>query len=400
MALAWLLAFYQFRILGRLRSPLAASYWSAFLFAALSRGFDVPAVYTAVDSIVGYPNLSEFLSSICVILAVLSVQVFVYLSLLPHRAEFRVVPLVTGVSSLLAMVALFFVGGPVPKLLDNEQYYGVPGSIAAFRAVYLAYLLLSGLVLISVLTRYALAGQEARIKVGFGLMAVGGTFGLLHVANDVGALFPPNLRPFKWWGEAWFGEVMTFPFFLLFVTGALMPVWDRTLRAFRAQVAFLRLRGLWRELRNVCPEVGLLPNRTMLQDILDPRDATFRLHQQVAEIRDAAFIISAFADLRVLQVAKNIADRLPDLRERAALVEAAQVRAGMEARRRGLPAQKGAREAPCAQSTGLQEEVRHLMLVARHVAGSPVMRLLLERLKQSSEMVPSTSRTDVWMKNG
>lgn len=389
LVFAWLLAVYQFRLLP-VRSALAASYWSAFLLAAVSRIFKFPPIGTAIDSALEYPNVSQLLAGVCIISATLGVQSFVYLSLMPHRPRFRIASAVAGGVVLAATVALFFAAGSVPQNLSDQQYYGLPATLWAYRALYLAYLFLAAAVLTGVLTHYAVASQSARVRMGFGLMASGGVFALAHLVNDVGSLFPPSVRPLGW-GDKWISDLLVPPFFLLVVAGALMPVWDRALSGIRAHVTFLRLRSFWRDLRDACPEVCLLPDRPLWKDILDPRDVHFRLHQQVAEIRDAGFILSAFSHPNAGAVAMEMAEASLGPDREAALREAVSLITGLERRRGGAPAHQNGTGAASSQSS-LPDELAHLALVADYVTRSQLMNALRERLNLGEQKVTSDTK--------
>lgn len=134
------------------------------MVAALSRAFDHPSVYTRVDGLAGLPNVSEVISTASGVLALLSVQHFVYLSLVPHRVQLRVVSLVASGAVLSAMVGLFLASGPIRQPIDPHAYPAMPGTIVAYRSVYLGYFMIFAWVLTAVLARYAFAGEDAQFR--------------------------------------------------------------------------------------------------------------------------------------------------------------------------------------------------------------------------------------------
>ena len=93
-------------------------------------------------------------------------------------------------------------------------------------------------------------------------------------------------------------------------------------------MAFIRLRGLWLELRSVLPSAALLPERPIWVDVLDLRDATFRLHRQVIEIRDASCAMASQTEPRVRLFTSDAPDVFhPNQEKGPALGEGASVRA-------------------------------------------------------------------------
>ena len=88
--LTWVGTLYQVRsLLRRSRDPVIRYYWLSLLFISLALTFAVPTVYAAIDGLARVPNLSKLLANGSAVLAALSVQSAVYLSLVSEHNSFR-----------------------------------------------------------------------------------------------------------------------------------------------------------------------------------------------------------------------------------------------------------------------------------------------------------------------
>jgi hypothetical protein len=300
---------------------------------------------------------------------------------------------------LLTMLVLFFSAGPLSETWNFWEYYHL-GTVAAYRLTYLTYMVVSAAMVTGLWSRYAFASDALELRVSFALMTTGGVSGLGYLANDAGVVFGAlGWHPFSWWGDTGLSDLLISLAIILVVAGAMMPVWGRVVQAVRAHLAFLRLRGLWLQLRAACPTVALLPERPLWKDALNLGDASFRLHRQVVEIRDATYALAAFAHPRSRRVASEIAASLclhPE--DQLALEEAARLQTGLESLRRGKSEEaRRADDRPepvhhvKVGREGFWGEVSHLTRVAKHVAGSAAMRATLHRLAQAGEVSARTS---------
>lgn len=151
-------------------------------------------------------------------------------------------------------------------------------------------------------------------------------------------------------------------------TTAWFPPLALTCQQCRMWSAWWRLRPLWAILSRAVPEVRLPPQPgTRLS-------ARYRLHRRVIEIRDGELMLRPYWDSRAASRAADAARSAglpPDRRD--AVIEAALIRAALDARMKGAPPGKGRQPGPAVPvpENTLGAETAQLLLVARAIRHPP-----------------------------
>ena len=393
--IAWLGTIYHFRILLRRgRSVLVVYYWLALLFISLALTFAIPPVYVIVNTLADIPRLSKLLTNVCAVLAVLSAQNAVFLSLVSESNVFRLrlSSFANASLALLVMIVLFFTSGPLPDAPDFRKDYAI-GTFAAYRFAYLTYMALSAVLVTYLWLKYTLASESVLIKLSFGLMASGGLVGLIHLLNDAGAVLAGlRLHALPWWSDLGVNYLLIGLAITFVMAGGMMPVWSRAMQALRSYVTYFRLRPLWLELCRACPSVVPPIEDSIWRDALSLRNANFRLHRQVIEIRDASSAVSRFANPYTLRLIREIAESMKlEPVESAALVEAVWLRTTLDALKSvdelplRLTESRSEVSIQYPNNVSFREEVNHLIRVTRHMEGSPQIRTAFDALGYPTE---------------
>jgi hypothetical protein len=165
------------------------------------------------------------------------------------------------------------------------------------------------------------------------------------------------------------------------IAGVTVTAWfprvESGVSRYRMWAAWWRLRPLWTALVLAFPDIRLEQPRGAR---LGPR---YLVQRRVTEIRDAELALRPYLDARVGGEAAEAARRagLPPGR-RDAVVEAAVITAALAARRDGAVASTGGTEPGPATAplNDLNAETARLVLVAREIRRSPIVRRLAARL--------------------
>lgn len=386
-------AYYLRSFLTRDRSPSLVFYWYALLFISIALTLVLPQVFSALNQWSRTPNLSRLVANSATVLAALCVQNAVLWSLVGDSVRFRLQWVQTSVAAatVTAIVALFFTIGRLPDAWEFSDYYHL-GNVAAYRFVYLGYMGIAALVLTVIWARFAIASVDLRLKTEFSLLAVGGATGLAYLANDAGVVAKAlGWNSPSWWANERYTSLLIGVAVTLMFLGATTPGWLHLIHSIRAHLAFLRLRRLWLTLRAAVPQVVLISVNPLWKDLLDPRGATFKLHRQVVEIRDALLLLRRSTDPSSQEVANTVASVMHlDESESLALSDAALVWQATNGRRPDRvgrpPAKLGSGSLPPAgpRAAGFWREVAQLSAVARHLRDSAAMQELKLRISEGT----------------
>ena len=370
-AVAGLALLYKLRVLRTDRSVTQVALLANFFFLFVTYTVSTPAVWAATSSAVGIVNFSGLLSQSCVILLTACQQiVLLHLSHEAPVAWRKARPRLIGLGLVLAaMVALFTAAtsrGEKPDdfAIDSAQYY--PAYLALYLLAYAA-----NQVDVGVLGwRYARIAPHPWMRRGLYLIAATLPFALLYTgcraADIVAAQFGVG-------GQAWepVAQVAVTIATLSKTLGWILPDWGRHLTAlwqrFTDYRAYRELGPLHREVTSQIPEPVLH---------LEPdTDLRTRLYRRLVEIRDAQWALRVWIPAGVADAAEERA-RAAGLAgtDLAATVEAAQLRAALEAR----AAQRRPAVHPptprVAEPQDLAAELAFQRKLARAFTTSPIVR--------------------------
>jgi hypothetical protein len=173
------------------------------------------------------------------------------------------------------------------------------------------------------------------------------------------------------------------------IAGATVTAWFPAVlsasRDCQAWAAWFRLRPLWALLVAAAPGVQLpaQPGTRL--------NARYRLHRRMIEIRDAELALRPFRDSRTAQDAADavISAGLPE-DEHDAVIEAVMIVTALRMRQSGTPA-CGGRDGGCIlsePSNDLESEAVRLLLVARAIRHSPIVRRAASRHRPAAARQP------------
>lgn len=383
-------AYYIRSFVKRGRSPSLVFYWYALLFISIALTLVLPEVFGVLNRWSRTPNLSRLLANSATVLAALSVQNAVMCSLLadPARARLQWAQTVVAATAVVAMAVLFFTIGALPEAWEFSDYYHL-SHVAAYRFVYLGYMGVAALLLTAIWARFAVASVDLRLKAEFTLLTIGGATGFAYLANDAGVVAKAlGWHSPTWWANEQYTSLLIGVAVMLMFFGATTPGWLHLIHSLRSHISSLRLRKLWLVARAAVPRVALISVDPSVdpwwKELLDPRGATFKLHRQVVEIRDALLLLRREVDPAwqegVLAAASSL--KLSGSETRAVSDAILLRQAGSGARREGAGGPTASTTAPSLNERGPKAapfwtEVGQLLVVAKHLRGSEASRAVM-----------------------
>ncbi|WP_433859271.1 MAB_1171c family putative transporter [Streptomyces kronopolitis] len=368
---AGLALLYKLRVLRIDRSVTQVALLGNFFFLFVTYTVSTPAVWAALSSAVGIVNFSGLLSQSCVVLLTACQQVV--LLHLTHDAPLawrKARPRLIGLGLvLLAMVALFTAAtsrGEKPDdfALDSAQYY--PAYLTLYLLAYAANQIDVGVLG----WRYARIAPHPWMRRGLYLIAATLPFALVYTgcraADIVAAQFGVS-------GQGWepVAQVAVTIATLSKTLGWILPDWGRHLTAlwgrFTDHRAFRELGPLHREVTSQIPDPVLH---------LEPdTDLRTRLYRRLVEIRDAQWALRVWTPAEVAGAAEEraLAAGLTGT-DLAATVEAAQLRAALEARAAQVRPAVHPQTPRVAEPEDLAAELAFQRKLARAFTTSPIAR--------------------------
>ncbi|MEV6564798.1 MAB_1171c family putative transporter [Streptomyces kronopolitis] len=368
---AGLALLYKLRVLRTDRSVTQVALLGNFFFLFVTYTVSTPAVWAALSSAVGIVNFSGLLSQSCVVLLTACQQVV--LLHLTHDAPLawrKARPRLIGLGLvLLAMVALFAAAtsrGEKPDdfALDSARYY--PAYLTLYLLAYAANQIDVGVLG----WRYARIAPHPWMRRGLYLIAATLPFALVYTgcrAADIAA------AQFGVSGQAWepVAQVAVTIATLSKTLGWILPDWGRHLTAlwgrFTDYRAFRELGPLHREVTSQIPDPVLH---------LEPdTDLRTRLYRMLVEIRDAQWALRVWTPAAVAGAAEEraLAAGLTGT-DLAATVEAAQLRAALEARAAQVRPGVHPQTPRMAEPQDLAAELAFQRKLARAFTTSPIAR--------------------------
>ena len=393
---AWAAAAYKLPAVRRKRAdPGPLFYWLTLTTLALALTLLVPSIYVWIDHVTGVSNLARLLGDGFGLVTAWSVQSFLaYLNFPAHQAKvtarrlaYLLIPTVIALSVLFAWV-------PVEEgALSFVQRSGDIPSVLAYRLVFLGFLGLAAFNVMRFSWRYAKVASRPSLRVGLRLDALGGVVGLLFVTHEgLFVLSRAAGSPYPIPQPVTVSGVLIVFGVLLTVGGSTMPAWGPRAgvpwlyHRFSAHCSLARLYPLWLALYRATPEIALLPPPNRLVDLLNVRDANFRLYRRVIEIRDGRLALRPYGDSRVGGIARELGyDAGLSEVERQALIEAAMLTAAIRRKATGQIADHAPSSYSIAGGTDIADEVTELERVAYWFARSCFMRSVLARMDQMED---------------
>jgi hypothetical protein len=371
--LAWLAAFYKLPRLRRQPDASLITLCVAFMLLAATFTISTPAIWLRIDRLVGYPNISALLSQGSVIIFTAVLQVLLLLWLNSRQVAWaKIRPRSLAFAMALAAMAILFL--LAPKAPENPTDFAVDNAgqpyYAAYLLLYVAAFAVMQIEVIRLCGRYARSCGRPWFRLGLRISMVGAALGIIYclarTADVAGAL--SRLDPDRWETVprlgAGGGEI-------LYLIGWTMPSWGPRLSAAWAWMASYRahrqLYPLWAALYKLTPEIALDPPKSRIDDILNVRDLSFRLHRRVVEIQDGRFALRPYLAVAIAGGPRATAAdtaRAPGQVDPAA--EAARLRVAIDAKASNVPPADTMPSAPgLAGQDDFHGEMKWLIAVAR-----------------------------------
>ncbi|MBV9278925.1 MAG: hypothetical protein JOZ41_02480 [Chloroflexi bacterium] len=344
----------------------------------------IPPITAWLDRLTGVANLARLLGNGLGLVAAWQAQTFMaHLNQPEERVRARVRWAGWLLLLALAVMASLFALAPVKREASDfwRQYRGAP-YMPVYRIVFLTYLGGAFAYAAHLARRNARIADSPSLIVGLRLATAGGVFGLIYAVEALLVVSAPfGLGGFLPYANA-VGQVFIALAATCTVVGLTMPKWGPRARIpelygwYRLRRAYRRLYPLWAVLYRAVPAIALLPPRRLWADALATRDLRFRLYRRVVEIRDGFLALRPYVDPTVADRARELCEEagLPP-EEAQAVVEAASLKAALDARRRG---ERPINAAPSifgmTGGTDIAGDVAMLERVARCYARSAIVR--------------------------
>jgi hypothetical protein len=292
--LTWLTAAYTGRsYLRARRDPRVAAYWHSTVLLAAALTAVVPAVYLAIDRVLGLPNAARWIGNSLILLAAYR-QDGLY-TVMPgasapawRRHRQLLVYLVLTVALMAWMLSLAHLRVSTPAF----DVRSVSPPLIAYRLLYVAFFALVLARMISSCARYYRASRDATVKLAMVLDIVGAGWAIMYlVATLLDVLLPASAST-----AAPLNTVIQISILFAVVcllAGSTLPLWGQRvgmptlMRQLRMLVAYWRLRSLWRVLVAEAPTVVLPLSERWQSALFNPETLDLLLYRRVIEILDA-----------------------------------------------------------------------------------------------------------------
>lgn len=357
-----------------------------------------------------YPNLGRLLSNCATLTAAFGAQALLLnLSQPPEIARRRVRGRLVGALGAIVVLVGLFVASRTPAPTGTfGSLYATQPTLAFYALVYAGYLGVAVADLGWQSWRYSCHARRRYLRAGLRTITMGCALALVYVIDKVVSVV-----------HAWLGGAQPGPSasglcpsplssvgcatsvalpavaVLVIVVGVTLPAWGPRLELPVRWIAqwrsYHRLRPLWAVLHDVFPEIALT-SPSGVSGSYSRHDAGMRLYRRVIEIRDGALLLRDYRDPTVAAAAEAAGRRggLRDERLRAT-VEAAELAAAIEARRRNRRAASPVTHLPAAAvlEPDLRSESAWLVQVSDAFRRSPVVA---EQARRADEPISGGRR--------
>ncbi|WP_328967223.1 MAB_1171c family putative transporter [Streptomyces sp. NBC_00239] len=348
--LLWIVTFW--RLPAAVRRPQQRSTWLAFTGLAIATTIAIPPIALAIDTGTGINDLCVLIKNVIGVGACAAVLDLVIAMARPDLLRRSRRFIAAGSAAAATLLTVLFLQVPRQVRVDNF-YEGHAASHAAtgYCLTFVAYLALATAFGSWLCLGYGRKSGRSFLRaglqiLGFGL-AVGTVYSLFRTSHLSARLLDLPFPMAEATAQYTADTIEYAAIFLIIIGNSLAPL-GALVRAGRDWRSLRAIRPLWTSLTSAVPDI-VLGTRVR-------RGPRIRLHRVVIEIRDAALVLSPYADAGTRERARAAARRTGLAGE--ALETAAQalwLRAAAEARARG--AAPAPAEEPAAQaSDGLDFE--------------------------------------------
>lgn len=393
-----------YRLLFLLRAPglQRALLCGMIGFPALGYLVAWPPAYRWVDASTGIPNLAALLCGVGAVLFALCAQLWSVVAIYPAgQRRRRMLTRLAGFGSALLVMVSLFIAAPVDREAPRfTATYATTRWVAPLLLVYLGVLAWGLVGLAGLGWRWSGQAAQRPLRVELRLIAAGSMAALGYVVAEGGYLLLRTAGSDHAWLGAWAGPAGSAAGGgVLLLRAASSPDWIDTLASWFATVgavlllagfstpgtlhltqwvrqwrAYQRLHPLWQQLTAAVPEVVLPGTEGPRRPWLAVQDLDTLLYRRVVECRDARLQLRQWIDPAVAEhVRRACAEAGVTGVAAAAAVEAAQLRAALDARAHDVPPSTASTEQDWVDHGGgdLTSETRWLLLVARWFAAPP-----------------------------
>ncbi|MET9322984.1 MAB_1171c family putative transporter [Streptomyces sp. NPDC003038] len=378
--MALLALLYKARVLRTDRSVPQVALVANFFFLFVIFTVSTPSVWVAASELVGIENFSGLLTQSCVVIMTACQQlVLLHFSYGPKIARRKAIPRVLALGLVLVTMAVLFFGAAAGGEAPNDFAVTRAQFTPAYLAVYLAAFTANQVEIGVMGWRYSKIAPSPWLRRGLRMVASTLPFALIYTgvrtADIVAAQLGSTGRP--WEPAAQLGVAIAV---IVQTIGWILPDWGPHITSLRDRLRYRRafrvLNSLHRNLTEQVPE-PVIPVTPAL-------DLRTRLYRMVIEIRDAQWALRTWMDADIARIARQEAEQAGLRGEKlAAVVEAAQLRGAIEAKRRNHPPKRPP-ETPMAAAPGdLAAELVFQQRLARAMS-SPIAGRSADRTSASS----------------
>ncbi|MCX5609326.1 MULTISPECIES: MAB_1171c family putative transporter [unclassified Streptomyces] len=367
-AVALVALVYKARVLRTDRSVPQVALVANFLLLFVIFTVSTPSVWVQVSEYAGIENFSGLLTQSCVVIMTVCQQlVLLHFSHGPEAARRKAVPRVVALGLVLVTMGVLFFAASAHGEAPHDFAVARAQFTPAYLVVYLAAFTANQVQVGVMGRRYSRIAPSPWLRRGLRMVALTLPFALLYTGARTADVLAAQLGHD---GRAWepLAQIGVAIAVIVQTVGWILPDWGPHLTALRDRlghrIAHRALSPLHRSLTEHVPEPVLPFTRAL--------DLRTRLYRMVIEIRDAQWALRTWMDADVAQLARQDAERagLRD-EELAAVVEAAQLRNAIDAKRRDLPPQRQPQTPMAAAPGDLAAELAFQRRLARAMS-SPI----------------------------
>ncbi|MCM6778549.1 hypothetical protein NDR87_34210 [Nocardia sp. CDC159] len=366
------------RSLQRWTVLVAMSLWTAVCLCV------PPPSVRLINRITGIPNITGLIVYILLIFLAGSMQAVI---LVWQRGPAEIGPKIRvraiGYAAIgLLLIALFFAGNPVEERpVDFDIYYAKSPWLAELIVIYNVVFAVAAADFVYCALSSARVTDRPWLRRGLYLVAVSGLLGVISTVTRMSAVVA------RWFDVTDLDRLDTEIGPAIAALGIVVACVGYTLPAAGERctdlIARLReyhaLRPLWRAIRTAAPGLS------------SPIDAPWwdlklRTTRRLAEIRDGQLALRAYTHPTAEDHARRLAEQagLDDI-DRAAVVEAAGIKAAVQARLGNLPARPAPPRSPSRGGSDSAGEIAWLTRVSNAYANSPIVAETLRALRAPQE---------------
>ncbi|MFG7940488.1 MAB_1171c family putative transporter [Streptomyces cacaoi] len=280
------------------RDPALATLCLVFASSIASFTLTAPAVAAWVDGAAGISGLAFTIRTVVAVVLLISEQLLLTKWVSTTRRTHIAAQAAIAAESVgvLVLLALFVLSRDhIPG--STQALYGSPrGSyLVAYVTVYVTVCFGAEVQIAVLCSRYARKVGRLWLRRGLRLVSLGASLTLVFATARVARVLSVPLGALSTVG-LWLGSAGV----MAKLIGWTIPSWAPSVEAavslVRSHLDHLRLRPLWMSLYRATPEIALDAPRTFLREALSLRDADYRVHRRVIEIRDGLMSLTPYLE--------------------------------------------------------------------------------------------------------